>query len=304
LPSAEHITVVGSVALDTIETPYGRAEDTLGGSAVYIGAAASLYSPVHLVAVVGDDFPMESLDFLREREVDLEGVRVEPGSTFRWEGRYHRNMNRRDTIRTELGVFEGFRPELPASAAEANYLMLANIDPDLQLDVLKQLKDPQLVAFDTIKHWIRDKHGQIEELIRQMDVVIINDEELELLTGAGSLLAGADQLLEMGTRCVVVKKGEHGAILVGRDEVPFLCPAYPLAEPKDPTGAGDTFAGAMLGYLAATSDHSPFNFRRAVVYGSIAASFTVEGFGLDRLMNLTHSELDARFREYRAMVEF
>ena len=304
MPSVEHITVVGSVALDTIETPSGRVEETPGGSALYIGLAASLFTRVHLVAVVGEDFPMEALDFMRAREIDLQGVTVEPGKTFRWEGRYHADMNRRDTLRTELGVFENFRPRLPADAAGAGYLMLANIDPDLQKGVLEQLPKPRLVAFDTMNHWIRDKKRRIEELIRQVDVVIVNDEEIDLLTGSGSLLAGAARITGLGPGYVVVKKGEHGALLVGRDSAPFLCPAYPLSEAKDPTGAGDTFAGAMLGYLAATGDTGSWSFRRAVVYGSIAASFAVEDFGLERLKALTTDELEARFREFRSMVEF
>ncbi len=301
---ALHLTVVGSAALDTIETPQGRADDTLGGSAFYLAAAGSLFAPVHVVAVVGDDFEMSEVEFLRKRGVDLSGLQVTTGHTFRWHGRYHENMNIRDTIMVDLGVFNGFKPRLPRAAAEAEILMLANIDPDLQEGVLGQMKKPRLVAYDTMNHWITGHRSAVEELLKKVNIVLLNDEELKLLAGGNSIVEGAERLLKMGPKCVVVKKGEHGAILFTKGEPPFLCPAFPLAGAKDPTGAGDSFAGGMLGYLAATGDFGSMNMRQAVAYGGVVASFTVEEFGTARLEKLTREELDARYRKFREMVEF
>ncbi|MDP8229129.1 MAG: PfkB family carbohydrate kinase [Candidatus Electryoneaceae bacterium] len=298
------VTVVGSAALDTIETPYGRVEEALGGSVSYIGAVGSLFAPVNVVAVVGDDFPMDKMAFMIERGVNLEGLESEVGRTFRWEGRYHRNMNIRDTLNTELGVFAGFEPQLPEEAALAQFLMLANIDPTLQLDVLEQMESPLLVAFDTMNFWIESNREAVEEMLKRVHVVVVNDEEVRLLTGVESPFEGAEKLLEMGPRCVIVKKGEHGAILIESDKPPFLCPAYPVSHPKDPTGAGDTFAGGMMGYLASTGDIGSMNIRRAIVYGTVCASFTVEDFGLNRLERLTADEIEERYREFQTMVEF
>lgn len=296
--------MVGSAALDTIETPHGRVEDALGGSVFYIAAAGGLFAPFNIVGVVGDNFPHDEIEFLTERGVNLDGIEVGDGNTFRWEGRYHKNMNIRDTISTDLGVFEGFQPKLPEAAREAKYLMLANIDPDLQLDVLSQMISPRLVAFDTMNLWINTRREAVDRLIGKVDVVIVNDEEIELLTGETSVIAGAHKLIGMGPHYVVVKKGEHGAVLAAREGAPFLCPAFPVSNPRDPTGAGDTFAGAMMGYLAATDDIGAFNFRRAVVYGTIAASFVVEEFSLGRLKNLSLEEIEERFRYFVTMTEF
>ena len=298
------VTVVGSAALDTIETPYGRVEETLGGSVSYIGAIGSLFAPVNIVAVVGDDFPMDKVEFMIERGVNMDGLESEVGRTFRWEGRYHRNMNIRDTLNTELGVFAGFQPQLPDQAAQADFLMLANIDPLLQLDVLEQMENPLLIAFDTMNFWIESNREAVEEMLKRVHIVVVNDEEVRLLTGVESPFEGADKLLDWGPRCVIVKKGEHGAVLIESDKPPFLCPAYPVSHPKDPTGAGDTFAGGMMGYLASTGDISSMNIRRAIVYGTICASFTVEDFGLNRLERLTADEIEARYREFQTMVEF
>jgi len=300
----QELTAVGSAALDTIETPHGKVEDVLGGSVFFIGAAAGLFAPINIVAVVGDDFPFDEIEFLRERNVNFEGLETAIGDTFRWSGRYHENMNIRDTLSTELGVFAGFEPKLPVAAAEAKYLLLANIHPELQLDVLEQMVEPGLVAFDTMNLWIETAKDKVMELIRKVDLVIINDEEIGLLTGEISPLVGADQIIKMGPRYVVIKKGEHGAILISKDDPPFLCPAYPLLEPKDPTGAGDTFAGAMMGYLAATDDLGAFNMRRSIIYGTIAASFTVEDFSVEMLKQISWEDIEERFRIFRTMVEF
>ncbi|MBM3328683.1 MAG: sugar kinase [Calditrichaeota bacterium] len=299
-----HLTVVGSAALDTIETPHGRADDALGGSALYLGAAGSLFAPTHIVAVVGEDFPQQSVEFLAGRGVDLGGLTIAKGPTFRWHGRYHNDMNRRDTLALDLGVFAGFNPQLPTAAAEAGILMLANIDPTLQENVLRQMVKPRLVAYDTMNHWITGSRAAVQSLLRKVDLVLLNDEELALLTGGPATIENAGTLLEMGPRFAVVKKGEHGAILFCKSEPPFLCPAFPVRRPVDPTGAGDTFAGGMLGYLAATGDFGTFSLRRAVVYGTLAASFAVEAFGMNRLQEITLDDVEERFRQFQAMVEF
>lgn len=304
MSNIQQVTAVGSAALDTVTTPFGRVEDALGGSLFFIGAAGGLFAPINIVGVVGDDFPMSEIDFLKNRNVNLEGLEVMEGETFRWEGRYHENMNIRDTVSTELGVFAGFEPKLPANARNARYLLLANIDPHLQLDVLGQMNSPKLTAFDTMNLWINNMRHEVLDIISKVDIVIINDEEIQLLTDERIPLVGAFKIMEMGPAYVVVKKGEHGAILVSAKSEPFLCPAFPLAQAKDPTGAGDTFAGAMMGYLAATDDISPFSLRRAVVYGTIAASFVVEDFSLNRLRELTIDEIEQRFRLFTSMVEF
>lgn len=304
MPESLHLTVVGSAALDTIETPLGRAEGTLGGSAFYLAAAGSLFAPTHVVAVVGDDFDRRKVTFLQKRGVDLLGMETRPGATFRWHGRYHENMNVRDTVMVDLGVFSGFQPRVPPEAAAAQILMLANINPDLQEDVLSQMKVVKLVAFDTMNHWITGHRSAVEAILKKVDLVLLNDEELKLLAGGSSIMEGARKLLKMGPKFAVIKKGEHGAILFTEGQPPFLCPAYPLTSAKDPTGAGDSFAGGMLGYLAATGDFGSMNMRRAVVYAGVVASFTVEEFGTARLEQLSMRELDARFREFQAMVEF
>lgn len=298
------IVAVGSAAFDTIQTPFGRAEYTVGGSVFYIGAVGGLFAPVHVVAVVGDDFSFTDIEFLKARNVNLEGLEVAAGQTFHWEGYYHENMNIRDTVSTDLGVFEGFDPKLPESSQNAEFLLLANIDPALQLKVLDQIKKPRLIAFDTMNFWIEGRREEVEKMIGKVDLVILNDEEIFLLTKQYSPLGGAEMLLEMGPNFIVIKKGEHGSMLVTKDSPPFICPAYPITNPRDPTGAGDTFAGAMIGYLAATNDVSPFSMRRAMVYGSVAASFTVEEFGLNRLKEIDIDDLDSRYRELQSMTEF
>ena len=300
----QQVTAVGSAALDTLITPHGHVDDALGGAVSFIGAVGGLFAPFNIVSVVGDDFPMDEFDFLRDRNVNLDGMEIAPGSTFRWAAKYHEDMNIRDTLSTSLGVFENFQPKLPLCAQKAKYLLLANINPDLQLDVLDQMSAPQLVAFDTMNFWINTARDQVFDVIRRVNIVIVNDEEIRLLTGKTSPLTGASAITEMGPKYVVVKKGEHGSILVGRQESPFICPAFPIAKPIDPTGAGDTFAGAMIGYLAATDDTGIFNLRRALVYGTIAASFTVEDFGLERLKSITLDDIEERFRQFRSMLEF
>ncbi len=259
---------------------------------------------MNIVGVVGDDFDMARYDFLKERGVNLNGIEVVEGRTFRWSGRYHENMNDRDTLSTELGVFEDFNPKLAKEAAEAEYLLLANIHPDLQLKVMEQVKNTKLVVFDTMNFWIDSCRHEVNEMLRKVDIVTVNEEEIRLLTDERSPLAGAKKILKMGPKYVIVKKGEHGAIVVGNDVPTFLCPAYPIENAIDPTGAGDTFAGAMLGYLAATNDLGFMNLRRAVVYGTVAASFTCEAFSVLRLAQININDLDERLRKFQEMVEF
>lgn len=303
--SAHSVTIVGSTALDTIHTPSGRVEGVVGGSGFYAAAAAALFAPVNLLGAVGDDFPEEQVAFLKEeRRVDFAGLESLPGPTFRWEGKYHDDLNHRDTLDVQLGVFERYRPRLPKAAAEARYLLLANIDPPLQKSVLDQVSRPRLVALDTMNLWIANRRSEVEELAGRADLFILNDQEVRQLAGFGGLVEAARQVLRLGARHLVVKKGEHGAMLFSDGEPRFLCPAYPLPKAVDPTGAGDSFAGAMVGYLAATEELNEYNLRLAMVYGTVVASFTVEDFGLRRLKTLTPDQVDERYRHLRRLCEF
>ncbi|HWP57280.1 MAG TPA: PfkB family carbohydrate kinase, partial [Candidatus Acidoferrales bacterium] len=247
--------------------------------------------------------PPQHLEFLRSRGIDLEGLRIRPGRTFRWEGYYDFDLNQAHTLATHLNVFEHFRPELPAAYRDAAYVFLANIDPDLQLEVLEQVRQPRLTFCDTMNFWIERKRERLLEVLRRVDVVFMNDAEARELCGTFSLVRAGRALLAMGPRAVILKKGEHGAILFTRD-AHFSAPSYPLEEVRDPTGAGDTFAGGFIGYLAATDDLSEPNLRRAVIYGSVLASFNVESFSLDRLRTLTHDEIRERYREFRRIAFF
>ncbi len=297
------VLVVGSIALDTVETPHGKVEGALGGSALFFAAAASFFAPVNVVGVVGQDFDMEKIAFMRARKVDLSGLVVEQGETFRWGGRYHKNVNVRDTLFTDLNVFEDFKPVIPARYRESELIFLANIDPELQLDVLRQIKKPRLSVLDTMNFWIKGKRGALMELVKQVDVMILNDEELSDLTGESNIYRGGMQLLDYGLKAVVIKKGQHGAVLLDA-EGRFLAPAYPVQEVVDPTGAGDTFAGGFLGYLATCPQLDDHIFRHAVIYGTVAASFVVEDFSFNRLRQISRPDLDARFAELREMTRF
>jgi sugar/nucleoside kinase (ribokinase family) len=302
-PSAQAIAVVGSVAFDTIETPIGRAEDVLGGSATYFSLAASYFAPVHLVAVVGEDFPASDREYLGTRGIDLSGLEVRPGRTFRWTGRYHEDLNVRDTLSLELNVFADFRPTLSETIRKAPIVYLGNIQPDLQEGVLEQFDDPSLVACDTIAHWIENAREPLEALLPRVDLLVVNDEEARLLSRESNISRAARRILELGPRSVLVKRGEYGAILFSPESV-FAVPAYPLEEVYDPTGAGDAFAGGVVGYLAATGERSDAGLRRAIVYGTVLASYVVEDFGPERLRTLTHDDIDRRYRQFVALTEF
>ncbi|HET7276255.1 MAG TPA: PfkB family carbohydrate kinase [Longimicrobiaceae bacterium] len=297
------ILVVGSVALDTVETPFGRAEDALGGSATFFAAAASSFCPVQLVGVVGDDFPKDALDFLASRDVDLSGLEKAQGESFRWSGVYSYDLNSRETLDTRLGVFADFKPQIPDAFRSAEWVFLGNIDPVLQLDVLGQLDQPKLVACDTMNFWIESKRDTLLELLGKVDLLMVNDSEARELSGEYNLSHAARWIHERGPRYVVIKKGEHGAILFTPTST-FFAPGYPLEELFDPTGAGDAFAGGMMGSLAQCGRTDDADLRRAVIYGSAMGSFAVERFSVERFLDLTNDEIEERVRSFRDMTTF
>ena len=294
------IVVVGSVFFDTIETPQGRAERVLGGAATHFSLAASFFAPVRMVAAVGDDFGDEELAAHRARGVDLEGVQRRAGTTGRWTGRYHDNMNVRDTLDLDLGVFADFQPRLPESYRGAEYLFLGNIDPVLQENVLEQLDRPAVVACDTMDHWIHNARPALEKLLRRVEILMINDEEARLLSGEYNLVRAARHILGMGPTSLLIKRGEYGVIHFSADSV-FAVPAFPLEEVFDPTGAGDAFAGGFMGSIARAGSLTEREVRRAVVYGSVLGSFIVEDFGFRRLARLTLEEIERRYRQFVAL---
>lgn len=297
------IVVVGSLGLDTIETPAGRVEEVLGGSAAYFALAARHFLPVSLVAVVGDDFPAAALAMLRQPEIDLEGLERRTGKTFRWEGVYSKDMNSRRTIRTELNVFETFSPDLPLKVRAHRNVFLANIDPVLQRAVLSQLDRPRLVLADTMNFWIQSKREELLRTLREVRILLINEEEARELTGEPLTHRAARAILDLGPDTVVIKQGEHGAFLQSADTY-FACPAHPVDRLIDPTGAGDTFAGGFFGALARMGRITDLNLRRAVVYGAVLASFTVEGFGVTGLLRVGKEEILRRAEALREMTRF
>ncbi len=297
------ILVVGSVAFDTVETPFGRAEKVLGGSASFFAVAASFFAPVNLVGVVGGDFGEKELAAFRGRAVDLEGLERMDGDTFHWQGKYSYDLNSRDTVRTDLNVFELFKPKIPAKYRASEFVFLGNIDPVLQRDVLSQVDRPKLVACDTMNFWISRKLEELKKTLAQVDVLLINDAEMRELSGEWNLVRAARAIQKMGPKTLVVKKGEHGVVMFS-DGGFFAAPAYPLEDVFDPTGAGDTFAGGFLGYLAGAPVLDDETFRRAVIMGSTLASFCVEAFSLDRLLRLTRAEIDERFRLFKRLTSF
>jgi sugar/nucleoside kinase (ribokinase family) len=298
------LLVVGSVAFDALESPYGKVDRTVGGAATYFAVAASFFAPVSLVAIVGEDFTAKDEAFFRGRHIDTEGLERAPGKTFFWAGRYSENLNERVTLATDLNVFAGFKPKLPEKYKSSKYVFLANIAPDLQRDVLKQVKGrPKLAALDTMNYWIERTPDELRETLRHVDVLMINDSETRQLSNEHNLLRAAKHIFKMGPSTLVVKRGEYGAMMVDKRGV-FCVPAFPLEEPHDPTGAGDSFAGGFMGYLAGAKDLSDATLRRAMVYGSVLGSFTVERFGLDRLRVLKRSEIHARARHFAKLTQF
>lgn len=297
------LLVVGSVALDTVKTPFGEVTEVLGGSATYFSTAASYFTSVDLIAVVGQDFPDQHVNFLKGRGIDLAGLERRPGSTFRWKGEYSHQLNEAHTLDTRLNVFETFRPKIPEQYRSPDVLFLGNIDPELQHDVLQQVKRPALVACDTMNFWINGKQDALWKVLAGIDVLIINDGEARALGNDPNLVKVAKNILSRGPKYLIVKRGEYGVLLFTGEHV-FGAPAYPLEEVRDPTGAGDTFAGGFLGYLAATGNRSPAAVRQAIIFGSVMASFTVEAFSLDRLKNLDYKEIEERFRSFKRLTHF
>jgi sugar/nucleoside kinase (ribokinase family) len=297
------LLVVGSIALDSVETPFGRREEVLGGSATYFSTAASLFGPVRLVATVGEDFPEEHVRFLSSRGIDLAGLERRPGRTFRWKGRYEFDLNQAHTLETQLNVFADFRPELPQAYRDSRYVFLGNIDPDLQRQVLDQVRAPRFVACDTMNFWISSKRESLLKTLRRVDMLFVNDAEARQLAGEHNIVQAARRILTYGPRALVVKRGEYGALFFSGEHV-FAVSAYPLESIFDPTGAGDSFAGGFMGYLACRDRQEVGVLRRAIVVGGVVASFAVEQFSLERLKTLTQDEIRARYAEFRALSHF
>lgn len=299
------LLVVGSMAFDSIKSPFGEVERVIGGSATYFSLAASYLAPVRLVSVVGRDFPKGTLDMLSARGIDLQGLKVAEGDTFHWKGYYEYDLNVAHTVKTDLNVFEDFAPVLPASYRESRYVFLGNIDPKLQLDILAQVREPKIVALDTMNFWIGRSPQLLREVIRSVDIVVINEGEIRELTGEFNLVKGARKVMRMGPGRVVIKRGEYGVLHLSDGEI-FAAPAYPLETIFDPTGAGDSFAGGFMGYLASRDGAglTEMDYRLATMYGSAIASFTVEAFSTGRLQGLSRGEIDSRLTAFRALTEF
>lgn len=299
------LLVVGSIALDTIETPFGKVTKALGGSAVFISLAAAYFiKPVRVVGVIGGDFAQAHLDFLSERGIDIDGIQmVKEGQTFHWSGKYDYDLNSRVTLKTELGVFQKFNPQVPPGYAKSAYVCLGNIDPDLQRNVLQKVQKPRLVVGDTMNYWIESKPDSLRQTLKVLDVLIVNDSEARLLTQEPNLIKAGKRIMEMGPKIVIIKKGEHGALLIHENTI-FSAPAYPLETIYDPTGAGDSFAGGFIGWLAKSDDLSSENLKRAVIYGSTLASFCVEKFSVDGLKDLSYLEVKDRYRSFMKLSRF
>lgn len=296
------ILVVGSVALDTIETPFTRMDSVLGGSASHCVTAASLYDQVNLVGIVGSDFPHEYLDFWRGRAISLEGLQIQEGKTFHWHGRYHMDMNSRDTLDTQLGVFADFHPIVPEAYTQSNLVFLANIQPQLQMEVLEQMPEAQLTVLDTMELWINIERPALSEVMKRVDVLLMSEEEVRQYTGQASILKGVHHFFDMGLKYVVIKLGSYGALLFGADGTYFTAPSYPLEEVVDPTGAGDAFGGGFLGYLSSVEPvahkrYSVDDLKRAVVHGNILGSFACAGFGIDGTRLLSKQDIARRYNE-------
>ena len=300
------LLTIGTVAFDALETPYGKTDKIIGGSCTYIALSAAFFLPqVNVVAVVGDDFPQAYMDSLISKGINLEGLQIKKGEkSFFWAGKYHNNMNSRDTLVTDLNVLADFKPMIPTSYQDCEYLMLGNLTPQVQIEAIQGLKNrPKLVVMDTMNFWMDVAMDDLKKVLKLVDVLCINDEEARQLSGQYSLRTAAKLIMEMGPKTLIIKKGEHGALLF-QDTKMFYCPALPLEEVFDPTGAGDTFVGGFIGYLAQTNDISFENMRKAIVYGSAMASFCVEKFGTERLFEVTSSDLEARVSEFRELARF
>lgn len=304
IDTSPSVLVVGSVAVDWVITPTAEREESVGGAATFFAIASSYFGPVRLVGVVGGDFPKQAIADLEKCHIDLAGLETVPdGKTFRWKGKYHDNMNERDTLDTQLNVFESFKPNLPGAYPDSEYLFLANIVPDLQLEVLEQMKGPRIVGLDTMNLWIDIAKPKLLEVLAKVDVLLINEEEARQLTGEHNLVKAARAIEKLGPKSVVIKRGEYGALLFHDDDI-FSAPALPLEEVVDPTGAGDSFAGGFMGYLARSGETTGEHLRAAMIYGSVLASYCVEGFSYDKLAGLEHADIDARFEAFSRLTRF
>lgn len=297
------VLVVGSIAYDSVETPWGSVKDSPGGSALYFSAAASMFCPVNVVGVVGSDFDMSKISFLKKRGVNFDGIYIESGETFRWGGRYRTDLNMRDTLYTLLNVFENFQPKIPSHYKKAEYVFLANIDPELQLQVLDQIDKPKLIILDTMNFWISGKRKHLDEVIKRCDIILLNDQESREISGQPNIIKAARMISELGPNVVIIKKGEHGAMLY-HDNRYFFAPAYPLEKVVDPTGAGDSFAGGFVGYVAKFGKIDDEVLRKGVIYGSTIASFNVEDFSFNRLINLKKEDLEKRIKKFKELTCF
>tara|TARA_R110002049_G_scaffold56390_4_gene155485 strand:+ start:542 stop:1465 length:924 start_codon:yes stop_codon:yes gene_type:complete len=299
------LVIVGTVAFDAIETPFGKTDKILGGAATYIGLSASNFGvDGSIVSVVGGDFPKKYIEMLEEKGMNVDGLEVvEDGKTFFWSGKYHNDMNSRDTLSTELNVLADFNPMVPEAYHDSEVVMLGNLHPMVQMGVIEQMKKPKLIVLDTMNFWMDCALEELKKVVAKVDVITINDEEARQLSGEYSLVVGAKKIMEMGPKYVVIKKGEHGALLFHKDEI-FFAPALPLAEVFDPTGAGDTFAGGFSGFLAKTGDFSFENMKTALIYGSALASFCVEKFGTERMVDLSKKEVHQRLEQFKSLTQF
>jgi sugar/nucleoside kinase (ribokinase family) len=297
------ILIVGSVAFDSVTTPFGEAEDIFGGTATYSSVAASYFAPTRLVAVVGDDFGNKEMEVFRKHNVDTEGLTRMAGKTFRWKGEYGYDLNEARTLDTQLNVFEKFDPVIPEKYRSSEYVFLGNIDPDLQLSVLQQIERPRIVACDSMNYWIKGKPDAVKRTFSRVDIVVINDAETRMLANEPNLVRAANKILAMGPKTLIVKRGEYGVLMFNGKSV-FAAPAFPLEDVYDPTGAGDSFAGGFMGALAQEGDTSERAFRRGIIFGSVMASFNVEQFGLNRLTNLTRAQINDRFQQFKALTHF
>ena len=297
------LLVVGTVAYDSIETPFGKVENVLGGSALHFTSAASFFTDVGIVAAVGRDFVLDDIGYLKERNVDMSGIQVDDGKTFRWEGRYGYDLNQAITLKTELNVIENFRPRIPDSFRDAEFVFLANIDPELQSHVIDQIEGPATVVLDTMNFWIENKFDALMDAIGKIDMLVINEAELREISKEHNLVKGARKIMAKGPRCIVAKRGEYGVLMANGEEI-FLCPAYPLEDVFDPTGAGDTFAGGFMGYLSNVGEVTTETVKQAIIMGSLMASFNVEDFSVNRLKALGYGEIKERYHAFKQCMAF
>ena len=297
------ILVVGSVAIDSVKTPFGNRPEALGGSATYFSMAASFFAKVNIVATVGEDFPKKYISLFKSRSIGTEGLHVAKGKTFRWKGWYDYDLNNAHTISTHLNVFQNFRPEVPRNLKDSKFVFLANIDPELQYNVLKQVTRPRLVACDSMNYWLEHKKKEFEKLLDKVDIILLNDSEARQFTGEANLMRAARMIISFGPWAVIIKKGEHGVIYFSKDSH-FIAPAYLLETVYDPTGAGDTFAGGMIGFLSKAGRINEQNIRKSIIYGSILASFAVEDFSIDRMLEISADDINKRYKHFREITKF